>query len=177
MGRALPDPLRWAFAQNPGKASLIALVGAVLGPALLAWGSYRLSLIPWDLDERAPVTVSVGKSGYLYRIEVKGSEYECEGADTKRGNDRQTVVAYDANDPRRCRAARYLGRPSLRDLGFLLAGGFWSSLALVGLALGREAPGMPRGSFYRVARALFWVVLCATVYDAIKIWSEYGTTV
>lgn len=97
------------YADRGASLWLVLLVLGVFGLGLgIRMGVWVLSQ-PWDLDASSPVVTSnSGDCGSLtggrYEIEVDGSRYSCGGAEEKCGWD-EAVVAYDPEDPSRCRVA------------------------------------------------------------------------
>ncbi len=109
---------------------VVGLIGTLLG------GSSALCMLaePWQLNARSPQVNSVASecgsfSGAVYTIEVEGVSQNCGGADTKCAGGTQVAIAYDPEDPSRCRVAANVDRLSDYELQILM-------LALAFIAVG-----------------------------------------
>lgn len=130
---------------------------------------YQMTLVPWTLSVRDPVTTSLGGGcsplGAVYEIKVQGVSHVCGGGDRKCAPQRDVPVSYKASHPSECRLRRNVGRLSLSELFSLSCGAsflmfaiafqFWEREREQGWATG-ERPG---SAGYRVSRLALYLAI------------------
>jgi hypothetical protein len=126
------DPLAWVIARSPAKARLLAVVGVVVGLAILVSVGSSFSRVPWQLDAHSPSVMSSGgrcdPGGAVFTIVVNGSSYACGGGNFKCANG-DVPIAYDRLNPSLCRVRSNVDGPSLYELYMLLFALAWLCFA------------------------------------------------
>ena len=108
-----------------GSAAMIFMVVGLGGLLIGGSGVLGLAAQPWELDASSPVAESVDSecgafSGGRFVIEVGDEDYLCGGSDTKCGREGPVAVAFDPEDPSRCRVAANVDGLSVYELQILL---------------------------------------------------------
>ena len=108
-----------------GSAALISMVVGLGGLLIGGSGVLGLAAEPWELDASSPVAESVDSecgplTGGRFVIEVEGEDRLCGGSDSKCGGEGPVAVAFDPEEPSRCRVAANVDRLSTYELQILL---------------------------------------------------------
>ena len=108
-----------------GSAAMILMIVGLGGVLIGGSGVLGLAAQPWELDASSPVAESVDSecgpfSGGRFVIEVADEDHLCGGSDTKCGREGPVAVAFDPEDPSRCRVAANVDGLSVYELQILL---------------------------------------------------------
>ncbi len=120
-----------------GSAGVILMIVGVGGLLIGGSGVLGLAAQPWELDASSPVAESVDSecgpfSGGRFVIEVGGEDHLCGGSDTKCGDEGPVAVAFDPEDPSRCRVAANVDGLSVYELQILILAFGFLALAIAG---------------------------------------------